>query len=164
MEIYNLYLLDSFNGDYINGYNNITVYLLSLFAIISGVLVIVSKNPIVSVLFLIGLFLNIVLYLISLGLNFIGLSYLLIYIGAISILFLFILINVRISELLIDSNNSIPLLIIILFEVFHIASIGNIMYTSYSIWLNLTSIILILVMFRCIVITINFKYIFELKK
>lgn len=50
-----------------------------------------------------------------LGINFIGLSYLLVYVGAVSILFLFILmlINVRISELLTDNNNSVPLAAII---------------------------------------------------
>jgi NADH-ubiquinone oxidoreductase chain 6 len=50
-----------------------------------------------------------------LGLNFIGLSYLLVYVGAVSILFLFILmlINVRLSELLSNPNNSIPLAILI---------------------------------------------------
>jgi NADH-ubiquinone oxidoreductase chain 6 len=49
-----------------------------------------------------------------LGLYFIGLSYLLVYVGAVSILFLFILmlINVRISELLTEGKNSIPLAII----------------------------------------------------
>jgi NADH-ubiquinone oxidoreductase chain 6 len=47
--------------------------------------------------------------------NFIGLSYLLVYIGAVSILFLFILmlINVRISELHSNTNNSIALAVII---------------------------------------------------
>jgi NADH-ubiquinone oxidoreductase chain 6 len=80
-----------------------------------GIFVIISKNPIVSVLFLIGLFLNIAGYLMMLGMNFIGLSYLLVYVGAVTILFLFILmlINVRISELTSDSSNSIPLAIII---------------------------------------------------
>jgi nicotine oxidoreductase len=64
---------------------------------------------IVSALFLIGLFLSISCYLIILGLNFIGLSYLLVYVGAVSILFLFILmlINIRIGELLTDTSNSI---------------------------------------------------------
>jgi NADH-ubiquinone oxidoreductase chain 6 len=97
------------------GYNVYSLDLLYLIAILLGILVIISKNPIVSVLFLIGLFLCISAYLILTGLNFIGLSYLLVYIGAISILFLFILmlINVRISELLIDSINSIPLAILI---------------------------------------------------
>ena len=48
------------------------------------------------------------------GLSFIGLSYLLVYVGAVSILFLFILmlINVRISELLTDNNNSVFLAIL----------------------------------------------------
>jgi NADH-ubiquinone oxidoreductase chain 6 len=37
----------------------------------------------------------------------------------------------------------------------HITSIGNIMYTSYSIWLIITSIILLLAMCGAIVITIK---------
>jgi NADH-ubiquinone oxidoreductase chain 6 len=98
-----------------NGYKEINLDILYLFAILFGILVIISKNPIVSVLFLIGLFLTIACYLILSGLNFLGLSYLLVYIGAVSILFLFILmlINVRISELLTESINSIPLAILV---------------------------------------------------
>ena len=98
-----------------SGYKEISLDLLSLIAILFAILVIISKNPIVSVLFLIGLFLCISCYLILTGLNFMGLAYLLVYVGAVSILFLFILmlINVRVSELLIDSLNSIPLAIII---------------------------------------------------
>ena len=188
-----------------NGYKDVFLYFLYIIAIICGILVIISKNPIVSVLFLIGLSLSISCYLIMLGLNFIGLSYLLVYIGAVSILFLFILmlINVRISELLIDTSNSIPLAIILgisfnysvnnilpfilennhndiilklfnslsnsvglanvtsklwdgfLAETSHITSIGNIIYTNYSIWLILTSIILLLAMVGAIVITIK---------
>ena len=40
-------------------------------------------------------------------------------------------------------------------EATHITSIGNIMYTSYFIWLIITSIILLLAMVGCIVITIK---------
>src|SRR5918992_6104437 len=98
-----------------NGYNEISLDIIYIFAILLGTLVIISKNPVISVLFLIGLFLSISCYLILTGLNFLGLSYLLVYIGAVSILFLFILmlINVRISELLTDSINSIPLAILL---------------------------------------------------
>jgi NADH-ubiquinone oxidoreductase chain 6 len=39
----------------------------------------------------------------------------------------------------------------------HIASIGNVMYTSHSLWLILTSIILLLAMVGAIVITIKQK-------
>src|SRR5690349_24971006 len=98
-----------------NGYSAVNLDILYIIAILLGILVIVSKNPIVSVLFLIGLFLCISAYLILTGLNFIGLSYLLVYVGAVSILFLFILmlINVRVSELLVDNINSILLAIIV---------------------------------------------------
>lgn len=103
------------NETFTNGFNYNFLSIISLASILCGIFVIISKNPIVSVLFLIGLFLNIAGYLMMLGINFIGLSYLLVYVGAVSILFLFILmlINVRISELVTDNNNSIPLAIII---------------------------------------------------
>jgi hypothetical protein len=42
-------------------------------------------------------------------------------------------------------------------ETSHITSIGNIMYTSHSIWLILTSVILLLAMVGAIVITIKQK-------
>jgi NADH-ubiquinone oxidoreductase chain 6 len=49
------------------------------------------------------------------GMTFIGIAYLVVYIGAVSILFLFILmlINVRVSELQGNTNNSLPLALII---------------------------------------------------
>lgn len=100
---------------YTNGYRTEILDIISLLAILCGILVITSKNPIVSVLFLIGLFASISCYLIMLGLSFIGLSYLIVYIGAVSILFLFILmlINIRTSELQSNTSNSIPLTILI---------------------------------------------------
>jgi len=216
-----------------NNFNQSFLNVISLFSILCGILVITSKNPVVSVLFLIGLFLSIASYLMMLGINFIGLSYLLVYVGAVSILFLFILmlINVRISELVTDTNNSIPLAILIgiifntiiygvlpinkgnvnsymfdinrnlydmsdsgnityalnevanlskyksidstyidevkfvssqiwdgaLAETSHITTLGNILYTSYPIWLIITSIILLLAMVGAIVITIKQK-------
>lgn len=110
--MWNLFIL---NESFTNGLNYNFLNVVSMSSILCGVLVIVSKNPIVSVLFLIGLFFSIAGYLMMLGLNFIGLSYLLVYVGAVSILFLFILmlINVRISELVTDSSNSIPLAVMI---------------------------------------------------
>src|SRR5450755_4044636 len=113
--MYSIYLL---NVTFTNGYIEEFLDIISLLAILSGILVIISKNPIVSVLFLIGLFLSIASYLMVLGLNFIGLSYLLVYVGAVSILFLFILmlINVRLSELLNDTNNSLYLALFFIFS------------------------------------------------
>src|ERR1017187_3955767 len=108
----NLFIINEY---FTNGYVDYMLNILSLLAIINAILIIVSKNPIVSILFLIGLFASISSYLILIGLSFIGLSYLIVYIGAVSILFLFILmlINIRISELQSNTKNSIPLAIII---------------------------------------------------
>jgi NADH-ubiquinone oxidoreductase chain 6 len=103
------------NEIYTNGYTDYILDIISILAVISGICVIISKNPIVSVLHLIALFAYVSFYLIIIGLNFIGLSYLIVYIGAVSILFLFILmlINIRTSELQSNTSNSIPLTIII---------------------------------------------------
>lgn len=196
-----------FFSDYINnGYRDEFLDILSIICIIFSLYTIISKNPVVSIFFLIGLFLSISGYLFFIGLEFIGLSYLLVYVGAVSILFLFILmlINIRISELFSDNYNYLPLamLSVILFiyilgqnipynigelgynkfenskqeypkeDLFYvislnwdtslvnntqISSIGNILYTNYSIWLIIISIILLLAMVGTIVITINKK-------
>lgn len=93
-----------------------------LIAIFSSIYTIISKNPIVSVLFLILLFGAISCYLLFIGIDFIGISYLLVYIGAVSILFLFILmlINIRISELLTETNNYLPLAMLSVIPFFFI--------------------------------------------
>lgn len=115
-QIYNLMSeLVILNETFTNGLSYSLLNIIELLSILCGISVVISKNPIVSVLFLIGLFLNVACYLIMLGINFIGLSYLLVYVGAVSILFLFILmlINVRISELTTDNYNGLPLGVII---------------------------------------------------
>lgn len=104
----NLYIV---SVDLINGLYPIVLDVLSLIAIFAGVLVITTKNPIVSVLFLISLFLVIAVYLIITGMHFIGLAYLLVYVGAIAILFLFtlMLMNIRSADLVSYTSNSLPL-------------------------------------------------------
>src|SRR5271167_3750527 len=137
----NLYILSE---SFTNGFRTEIMDIISIISIFCGILVITSKNPIVSVLFLISLFLSISSYLIILGLNFIGLSYLLVYVGAVSILFLFILmlINIRISELLSDASNSIPLAIIITiafnYPVYQILPYSIAAFNSYTFDLNNT--------------------------
>jgi NADH-ubiquinone oxidoreductase chain 6 len=114
----NLFLI---NENFTNGHLSGILDILSILAILCAIFVIITKNPIVSVLFLIGLFANISFYLILIGLSFIGLSYLIVYIGAVSILFLFILmlINIRISELQSNNSNNIALSIIIAISIYY---------------------------------------------
>jgi NADH-ubiquinone oxidoreductase chain 6 len=99
----------------INEFYNIILNVLQIIIVICGIFIIINKNPIISILYLIGLFLSVSLYLIVLNITFVGISYLLVYIGAVSILFLFILmlIDIRISELHENNTNNIYLGIVI---------------------------------------------------
>ena len=99
-----------------NGFKIESLELLSLVSLLFGILVITVKNPIGSLMCLIGLYGAISVYLILIGLNFIGFSYLIVYIGAVSILFLFILmlIDIRKSELVSNNINSVPLALLII--------------------------------------------------
>ncbi len=219
--------------DTLNGYSVEYLDIISIIALFFGIAVIINKNPIASLLCLIGLFASISVYLILAGLTFIGFSYLIVYIGAVSILFLFILmlINIRTSELQSNNWNSIPLALFVttllnytffqllpyyiailngynnkinknlyylipntngtitntfnrqevlditrhtevnvntkvmyvtsnnwdgnMAETSHMSTIGNILYTSYNIWLFIASIILLLAMIGAIIITIK---------
>lgn len=118
-------VLDLFFGFYTN-----FLYIIKILSIISGILVVITKNPILSVLYLIYLFFNISCYLIFIDAKFIGLSYLLVYVGAVSILFLFILmlINIRVSELIANTKNNIPLAIIVVLAFF--IPVSNILPSS----------------------------------
>ena len=80
----------------------IFIDLMAFGAIISSVLVITSKNPVIAVIFLISLFLNAAGYLIFTGVGFIGLTYIILYVGAITVLFLFVImmINIKLTDIL----------------------------------------------------------------
>jgi len=81
---------------------NILLNVLALGAIFSSLLVISSSNPVIAVIFLISVFFNAAGYLILLGVGFIGISYILLYVGAITVLFLFVImmINVKLSDII----------------------------------------------------------------
>lgn len=76
--------------------------MLALGAVLSGILVITAKNPVISVLFLISVFINVAGYLVLMGVAYLGLVYIIVYVGAIAILFLFVvmMLNLRLVELL----------------------------------------------------------------
>jgi NADH-ubiquinone oxidoreductase chain 6 len=116
----------------INEFYNIILNVLQILIIICGIFIIINKNPIISILYLIGLFLSVSLYLIVLNITFVGISYLLVYIGAVSILFLFILmlIDIRISELHENNKNNIYLGIVISILFYSIFNNINIAYQN----------------------------------
>lgn len=67
-------------------------------ASLSALGVIVAPSLVVSVLFLVATFLATGLYLVVVGSSFVGLSYLLVYIGAIAILFLFVVMLIDLRD------------------------------------------------------------------
>ena len=81
---------------------NFLIDLLAFTALLSSVLVITSKNPVIAVIFLISVFVNAAGYLILLGIGFIGISYIIVYVGAIAVLFLFVImmINIKLTDIL----------------------------------------------------------------
>jgi NADH-ubiquinone oxidoreductase chain 6 len=85
---------------------NIFIDILAFATLMSSILVITSKNPVIAVIFLISVFCNAAGYLILLGIGFIGISYILIYVGAITVLFLFVImmINIKLTDILETGN------------------------------------------------------------
>jgi len=77
---------------------NIFINFLSFATLFSALLVITSKNPVISILFLIFTFVFAALYLILSDIVFIGFSYIIIYIGAIMVIFLFIVMMLNIKQ------------------------------------------------------------------
>lgn len=74
--------------------------LLELIIIMSIISVISAKNPVHSTLFLVIVFLNTAMLLISKGIDFIGIFIIIVYVGAIAILFLFVvmMLNIKLTE------------------------------------------------------------------
>jgi NADH-quinone oxidoreductase subunit J len=72
----------------------------SSLALLSAVFVVTAKNPIHSILFLVFVFFNISGLLIMLGVEFLAMLLLVVYVGAVSVLFLFVImmLNVKIAQ------------------------------------------------------------------
>ena len=108
---------------------NLFIDILAFGALLSSVLVITSKNPVIAVIFLISVFVNAAGYLILFGISFVGISYIIIYIGAITVLFLFIImmINIRLLDILEIGNEytkNLPLALLVgtlfVYEIFNV--------------------------------------------
>lgn len=102
----------------------ILFYFFSIVSLISGAFVISSTNPIHSVLFLILVFCNATGLLVLLEVEFLAMIFLMVYVGAIAVLFLFVvmMLNVRIIEFNISMLRYLPIggliALIFLLEIF----------------------------------------------
>ena len=92
-------------------------YFFSSLSILSSFFVITTKNPVFSILFLILSFVNVSCLLFLLNFEFLPISFLIIYVGAIAVLFLFVLmmLNIKLAELQESYSSFIPISIVFTF-------------------------------------------------
>jgi NADH-ubiquinone oxidoreductase chain 6 len=119
---------------------NFLLEILIIMSIICSLTVITSTNPIIAIIYLICVFLFAAIYLILIGLTFIGLSYIIVYIGAITVLFLFVIMMINtdildIVEIGTEYGKNLPLAytISILLFIFFIFFIPNFLLNIYNI-------------------------------
>nr|YP_010890033.1 NADH dehydrogenase subunit 6 [Apolemia rubriversa]WJJ70045.1 NADH dehydrogenase subunit 6 [Apolemia rubriversa] len=157
----------------------------SLLILFSTIMCIISFNPIHSIFWLVFIFLSSSGFLISLGLDFIPLIIIIIYVGAIAILFLFVIMMIDIIQLkeITSIINIIPILIIVTINIIlqllfifkedikfdnnlnllnwtfenlnQVDLISSIIYSDYFYPLLLISILLLIAMIGAIVLTLE---------
>ena len=160
-----------------------TFYFFAIFLIFSSLSVIFSKNPVNSVLFLILAFLNSTFLFILIAAEFVGIILALVYIGAVAILFLFVvmMLDIELIDIVFSVKRYIPLAvlfsIVIISEIVYLTvvktvkgnlvlepssvnnteSIGDVLYTKFFIDFQLSGIVLLLAMIGAIVLTHIYK-------
>jgi len=113
--------------------------LLSFISLIGSIMVIISLNPIHSVFWLVLVFLNSSALLILLGFNFIPLMLIIVYVGAIAILFLFVIMMLDILQL--KRTESILNILPIIFCIFiNILSQIIFYFKNYNLIININNL------------------------
>ena len=112
--------------------------IVSIIIIISSLLVIISKNPIHSVLFLILVFFNTSILFLFSNAEFLAMVVLIVYIGAVAVLFLFVImmLDINITKLRQTFLNYLPIGLfvgfIILLELFYVVSQSKLNFVQTS--------------------------------
>ena len=73
-------------------------YLFSTIAVFSAIMVTISKNTVYSVFFLILVFVTISTLFIMIGAEFLGMIMLIVYVGAVAVLFLFVVMMLNVTQ------------------------------------------------------------------
>ncbi len=160
-------------------------YLFSIVLLASGVMVIIARNPVHSVLFLILAFFNAAGLFILLGAEFLAMILVIVYVGAVAVLFLFVVMTLDIdfAQLRSGVGRYLPLalligavllaeLIIVVGgfavapgavqpvpkeQVTNAAAIGSVLYTKYVYFFELAGAVLLVAMIGTIVLTLRHR-------
>ena len=163
---------------------SISFYLFSGIAVLSALMVISSKNPVHSVLFLILSFINASALFVLLGAEFLAMIIVVVYVGAVAVLFLFVVMMLDITQeerknklqkytpftLILVVIVCVELLYVFISDDDHLSTIstsknlsfnnntvelGNLIYTDYALLFQLSGIILLVAMIGAIVLTLR---------
>ena len=140
-------------------------YFFSIIAIFPSLMVITSRNTVNSVFFLILDFISVGCLFIMVGAEFLGMIILIVYVGAVAVLFLFVVMMLNVAEqkqswFIGKKSTHIPIglivSVLILLELSNISNthqLGLVMYTDYILYFQLAGIILLLSMIGAILLT-----------
>ena len=148
-------------------------YFFSFIAIISAIMVTVSKNTVHSVFFLILDFISISCLFIMIGAEFLGMIMLIVYVGAVAVLFLFVVMMLNVAQpigLIVSAIIFFELIIVIggwkykpeIIKNFsnsltsnstNTHTIGSVLYTEYIHLFQISGMILLVAMIGAIVLT-----------
>jgi NADH-quinone oxidoreductase subunit J len=160
-------------------------YLFAIMTVLSGLMVIISRNPVHSVLFLILSFFNSAGLFVLLGAEFLAMLLVVVYVGAVAVLFLFVvmMLDINIDEMRQGFKQNLPLgllvglvLIVELVMVFNhdvsranvlaiqvtetrsnTAMIGDVLYTEYLLNFQVAGLILLVAMIGAIALTMRHR-------
>jgi NADH-quinone oxidoreductase subunit J len=161
----------------------IAFYVFAAVAVLSGLLVVGNRNPVYSVLFLILTFFNVAALFVLIGAEFLAMMLVVVYVGAVAVLFLFVvmMLDINFVELRQGFVKYLPIgavigIILAAELVFVVAgtslgtapaaaptpslaqatnteALGNIMYTQYFYLFQVAGLVLLVAMMGAIVLT-----------
>ena len=157
-------------------------YFFSFVILSSSIMVVTSRNPVHSVLFLIFAFFNSAALFLMLGAEFIAMMLVVVYVGAVAVLFLFVvmMLNIKVSEIKKNFQRYLPygiaLGLLLLIELVIVINadfnydilnnenynlmsnthlIGSVLYTDYIHLFQISGLILLVAMIGAIVLTLR---------
>lgn len=161
----------------------ITFYALAGVAIASAFMVVAARNPVHSVMFLITVFFSAAGLFVLMGAEFLALLLVMVYVGAVAVLFLFVvmMLDVDFAELKSGFLSYVPFGLVIAFilaaemimvgatyfksdettaklpspELSNIEALGNVLYTDYAFFFEAAGLVLLVAMIGAIVLTLR---------
>ncbi len=156
-------------------------YLFSAVMLGAGAMVVISRNPVYSVLFLILAFFNAAGLFVLIGAEFIAMLLVVVYVGAVAVLFLFVvmMLDINFAEMRAGFQKYLPLGLavggILVFElvaaiygdafngvtlpaepkISNTRALGNVLYTKYMYLFQVAGLILLVAMIGAISLTIR---------